>query len=117
MPLKARRTEVFFFLADGSVRRFAQPLYASLARGEVAMTEFASKCLRVADWYVLYDGETAISIDNETYLILWFDEAGHARPHSDMSCAPPSGSPWTPTPAQRQRLSSIIFGRRDPAPH
>ena len=108
---------MFFFRADGSVSRFAQPLYASLARGEVAMPEFASKCLRVADWYVLYDADTAISIDNETYLVLWFDAAGHARPYSDMSCAPRSGSPWTPTPDERQRLSSIIFGRRDPTPH
>lgn len=112
--MSARRTEVFFFLDDGSVCRFAQPLYASLARGEVAMAEFASRCLRVADWYVLYDGDTALSVDNETYLILWFDEAGHARPHSDTSCAPRSGTGWTPTPEERERLSGIIFAGRGP---
>lgn len=107
----AHRTQVFFMLADGSIRHYAQPLYASLARGEIAVSEYASQCLRVADWYVLYDGEAAVSIDNETYLIVWFDETGHARPHCDPSCAPRSWSFWAPTPQERERLSNIIFGR------
>lgn len=56
-----------------------------------------TQCMRLADLYVLYDGETPVSIDNETYVILWFDGAGLARPHSDATCTPRSWTSWTST--------------------
>ena len=109
--MKSRRTEAFFLLHDGSIRHFEQPHYASIAQGELAIPEFTTQCMRLADLYVLYDGETPISIDNETYVILWFDGAGLARPHSDATCTPRSWSSWTPTARERNQLRQMIFGK------
>lgn len=109
--VKSHRTKVFFLLQDGAVRHLDQSLYAQVARGEIVIPEFASRCMRLADLYVLYDGEMPISIDNETYVILWFDGTGLARPHSDATCKPRNWSPWTPTAAERDQLRQMIFGK------
>ena len=79
-------TKLFALLEDGAIVPIAQPIYASLVRREIAMLEYASRCIRIADWYVGYEGDHAVSVDNETYQILWFDEAGRAWPEAAPGC-------------------------------
>jgi hypothetical protein len=102
-------TRVFALLEDGSIVPIEQSAYASIVRGEISVPEHASRCLRIVDWYVRYEDDRPMSVDNETYQLLWFDEVGRARPQADTSCEDGRGR-WTPSDAERQRLSRMIFG-------
>ena len=102
-------TKLFALLEDGAIVPIAQPIYASLVRREIAMLEYASRCIRIADWYVGYEGDHAVSVDNETYQILWFDEAGRAWPEAAPGCDRHGGAQWIPTEPERQRVSKMIL--------
>ena len=107
--MKHHLTNVFALLEDGAIIPIAQPVYASLVRREIAIVEYASRCIRIADWYVGYEGDRAVSVDNETYQILLFDEAGRARPEADATCDQNRHAQWTPTEAERRRVARMIF--------
>lgn len=54
-------------------------------------------------------GDHAVSVDNETYQILWFDESGRAWPEAAPGCDRHGGAQWIPTEPERQRVSKMIL--------
>lgn len=58
--LKHHLTHVLALLEDGAIVSIEQSFCASLVHREIAILEYAFPCVRIADWYVAYDGDHAI---------------------------------------------------------
>lgn len=59
------RAEIFHLFDDG-YGHLEQPRYGALMRGEMAMSEFDSSSLHLADGYFRYEGTAANAVENQT---------------------------------------------------
>jgi hypothetical protein len=74
------RSYVFLLDADG-VHALEHAVYVALARGEARLLERAGQASRLADWYVRLEAGTPVSVVNEWYGWVTFDETGRLLTH------------------------------------
>lgn len=73
------QTRIFVVFSRGLIEPLAHANYVKLLRGELAVPEYANQSLRIADWYVEIREGKPVSVHNETYSLLHFDEHGRVR--------------------------------------
>ena len=108
----------YVFLLDESsgVHPVPHALYVALARGESTFEAMAGKALRLADWFVRLKCGAPDAVVNETYSLVRFDAAGRVDPAHAPSAAQTSAATheenaaW-PTPAERDRMRALLFGK------
>jgi hypothetical protein len=135
---------IFFLLEDAEIQAIPQSAYVAAMRGEIALRDYAGRRVRIADLYVLRQGDVPIEIENETYSFLYFDEDGHADPrggnysldenrdfyraafnsqYSTIDRDPQirkiresigDDFSWLPTDNERKKMRCFIFGREFP---
>jgi hypothetical protein len=73
------QTQIFIVLDTGQIEPVLHSQYLKLLRGELALPEYANQTVRIADWYVVVEAGRPVSLHNETYSLLHFDENGRVR--------------------------------------
>jgi hypothetical protein len=70
------KTVIFFLPESGLPDLIPHQEYVGLVRGDASTPKYAKQQVRIADWYIKMDGNQPIEVENETYSLLNFDEAG-----------------------------------------
>ena len=133
------QTQIFIVLDTGQIEPLPHGQYVRLLCGELALPEYANQTLRIADWYVEIRDGRPVSVHNETYSLLHFDEHGRIhRPHErhgeranrafyqvlvNSSYSDPDEDPavqrlrkelhseyaWMPSDAERSMVRTLVF--------
>lgn len=100
------RTFIFFLTQSGEIHPILHARYIAVIRREEAMLPFAGQRVRLADWYVAMQDDSAVAVENETYGFLEFDVQGYACPVCDSHPAQPKF--WQPTETERQNMMRLL---------
>jgi hypothetical protein len=94
-----------FYLSDEGVLPVAHDCFISLVEGKPVASEFFSKALRLADWYVRVENEVPKQVVNESYSWLVFDQHGKL----DLHAAHAIEESALPTEAEREQIRNQLF--------
>ena len=112
----AHASYVFLLDESSGVHPVPHALYVALARGEATLGAMGGKALRLADWFVRLKCGAPDAVVNETYSLVCFDAAGrvdpaHAPSATQASAATHEENAAWPTPAERDRMRALLFGK------
>lgn len=95
-----------FLLNEGEVLPLDHERYVALVEGKTPLPEFASRRLRLADWYVRMDDGKPCAVVNETYVWLVFDREGRLDPHAAHAIKDEA----LVNPGEQVRMRAVVFG-------
>lgn len=96
------RTFLVFLPEHGPAVPIVQHEYARLLAGDARFPEFASQCVRIADWYVEMRDRRPGSLVGQTYSKLRFDHRG------SVAEIGPEAS-WLPSDDDRALLQELLY--------
>jgi hypothetical protein len=119
MPPVSPHHASYVFLLDeqGGIHPLPHRLYVDLVRGKTVTPQFASKTLRLAEWYVRLHQDEPETVVNETYTLLSFDREGRVDWSATPSLQPPSAAAAMaaetaplPNAIERTQMRALLFG-------